>query len=557
MKKKHSLWTVGFLLIFACLLSSLALAQTQQLTIADLQACLDGRKAGYVDAATGRTVCELAQGTYTLDGNIIPGSSFPQPYINVWQSNYILRGASQTGTVITRGNAMLQFLIYVNPNVSNVAIESLTLNGNRFQFTQNWAGQQFDPGCFPSNDAYYDLHIHPAAGTNILISSVSLYNSPGTAVQLTSNAAAQYLDISTARSTGMHMFGNSSVSDSTVEMCGTAGITVHGSNQSLNNITLTENRHEQPDGVPGGQLNLEPGSSSATVANTTINGNDYMIYPGSISVNDALAGRTYSCPVIIADGVSFPMGVVGIEGYGSRHQLINVTVTRNSDCGVFVRGAQYWTLSGITATGNGNVYSGGVMFDSYLGQPNVGVVITSLTSTNNRNFGLSLANMLQGGGQGGCNGSISISGNPTNVWFGQNVDSVYQNTCTASPPKIGSIVDGVTYSNTITPTTTISIFGSGFSTGGNMVHLQRLGYTDVWLSENDGHYFWDYNGTQINTSLDGRAAAGTWTLTVRNASGSVSSPYTLTVQNSSASSGLSATPLSSTQSSGLSATRVH
>ncbi len=102
-------------------------------------------------------------------------------------------------------------------------------------------------------------------------------------------------------------------------------------------------------------------------------------------------------------------------------------------------------------------------------------------------------------------------------------------------PQINSIVDGITYSTTIAPTSVMTIFGSNLSAGGNMVHLQRSGYGDVWLYNGDGHYFWDGNGTQINASLDGRVAAGTWTVTVRNASGGSSSPYTLTIQNNAAS----------------------
>jgi hypothetical protein len=97
-------------------------------------------------------------------------------------------------------------------------------------------------------------------------------------------------------------------------------------------------------------------------------------------------------------------------------------------------------------------------------------------------------------------------------------------------PQISAIVDGVTYGSTITPTTTITIFGSGFSVGGNMVQLQRPGYGDVWLYNGDGHYFWDYNGTQINASLDSRVASGTWSVIVRNSSGAVSNSYSLTVQ---------------------------
>jgi hypothetical protein len=97
-------------------------------------------------------------------------------------------------------------------------------------------------------------------------------------------------------------------------------------------------------------------------------------------------------------------------------------------------------------------------------------------------------------------------------------------------PQIGAVVDGTNYSYTVYPTTTIAIFGSGFSVGSNRVQLQRPGYSDVWLYNGDGHYFWDYNGSQINASLDGRAASGTWTLKVYTSRGGVSAPYNLTIQ---------------------------
>ena len=101
-------------------------------------------------------------------------------------------------------------------------------------------------------------------------------------------------------------------------------------------------------------------------------------------------------------------------------------------------------------------------------------------------------------------------------------------------PQIAAVVDGTNYSYTVTPTTTITIFGSNFSIGGNIVHFQRAGYSDIWLYNGDGHYFWDYNGTQINASLDGRVASGTWNVIVRNASGWESAAYSLTIQNNAA-----------------------
>jgi hypothetical protein len=97
-------------------------------------------------------------------------------------------------------------------------------------------------------------------------------------------------------------------------------------------------------------------------------------------------------------------------------------------------------------------------------------------------------------------------------------------------PQIAAIVDGTNYSHTVTPTTTITIFGSNFSIGSNIVRFQRAGYSDIWLYNGDGHYFWDYNGTQINASLDGRVASGIWNVIVRNASGWESAPYSLTIQ---------------------------
>jgi hypothetical protein len=99
---------------------------------------------------------------------------------------------------------------------------------------------------------------------------------------------------------------------------------------------------------------------------------------------------------------------------------------------------------------------------------------------------------------------------------------------------LGPTVNAVTdqnYSYTINRYDTIVVWGNGFSlTGGNTIQLVRAGYSDVWMYEGDGHYFWDDSHTQINASLDGRAAAGQWTLYVRNYwSGTPSAAYSLTI----------------------------
>jgi hypothetical protein len=135
------------------------------------------------------------------------------------------------------------------------------------------------------------------------------------------------------------------------------------------------------------------------------------------------------------------------------------------------------------------------------------------------------------GWSGACSGTASCA---VTMSAAQTVTATFN--VAAAGPRISAVVDGITYSYTISPTTTIAIFGSGFSIGANMVQFQRAGYGDVWLYNGDGHYFWDGNGTQINASLDSRVASGTWNVTVRTSSGGVSSPYTLTIQGNTSSS---------------------
>jgi hypothetical protein len=99
---------------------------------------------------------------------------------------------------------------------------------------------------------------------------------------------------------------------------------------------------------------------------------------------------------------------------------------------------------------------------------------------------------------------------------------------------LGPIVQAVSdanYSSYITSNSTIIVWGRGFSKeGGNTLQFTRPGYADVWMYEGDGHYYWNGSVWQINASLDGRLAPGTWTLYVRNGySGTPSSPYIVTV----------------------------
>ena len=79
---------------------------------------------------------------------------------------------------------------------------------------------------------------------------------------------------------------------------------------------------------------------------------------------------------------------------------------------------------------------------------------------------------------------------------------------------------------------TIVVWGQGFSpSGGNSLSFQRSGFSDVVFSESTGTYFWDHSSIQINASLGGLLAPGTWNLTVRNGcSASPSNTLSVTIK---------------------------
>ena len=105
----------------------------------------------------------------------------------------------------------------------------------------------------------------------------------------------------------------------------------------------------------------------------------------------------------------------------------------------------------------------------------------------------------------------------------------YPVTLNATPSKtatvnvqvgLAPVVTGVLdqgYTTSIQPYDTVIVFGKGFSlTSTSTLRFIRSGYSDVWCYNGDGHYFWNQSHNQINASLDGRLALGTWQLEIRN-----------------------------------------
>jgi hypothetical protein len=99
------------------------------------------------------------------------------------------------------------------------------------------------------------------------------------------------------------------------------------------------------------------------------------------------------------------------------------------------------------------------------------------------------------------------------------------------PAPLVNAVTNQNYQSTIHTTDYLIVWGNGFSvTGGNTLQFTRAGYTDVWMYETDGHYFWDLSYGQINAELAARLAPGQWTLYVRNPyDGTPSTPFTVTI----------------------------
>jgi hypothetical protein len=90
--------------------------------------------------------------------------------------------------------------------------------------------------------------------------------------------------------------------------------------------------------------------------------------------------------------------------------------------------------------------------------------------------------------------------------------------CVLNATPVLTAVTDSSYGATVSGTSTILVWGQGFSqAGGNSLVFQRSGYQDVVFSETDGLYFWDFTPGQINASLGGLLASGTWTVVVHSA----------------------------------------
>jgi ribonuclease Z len=114
----------------------------------------------------------------------------------------------------------------------------------------------------------------------------------------------------------------------------------------------------------------------------------------------------------------------------------------------------------------------------------------------------------------GYNGPLEVGQDLTLIEIG---DSITVLRCPSiSNPSIAAITNA-NYQSTVSAGDTVSIWGSNFSVGGNLVFWSPAnGGATVTLSESDGLYFWDQSGGQLNAKLAPSITPGLWYVSVEN-----------------------------------------
>jgi ribonuclease Z len=114
----------------------------------------------------------------------------------------------------------------------------------------------------------------------------------------------------------------------------------------------------------------------------------------------------------------------------------------------------------------------------------------------------------------GYTGPLEVGKDLTLIEIGNSV-SVLR--CPSSSNPSISAITNEKYQSTISAGGTIVLWGSNFSIGGNLMFwTPASGGQTVTLSENDGLYFWDQSGGQINATLDSRITPGPWYVSVES-----------------------------------------
>lgn len=340
-----------------------------------IQQCLSDKLPGNV-SANGLTYCVLllASNSYQITTPLI--------FTN---SNHVLAGSggSSWTTTITRNLETLNSLVTVNPNVTNIGIQDITFDGNRFQYNFD----QLDYiGCpLYAGAAYGNIDIDFRTVSYAFISNVSILNSPGTGVAIYSGLVKDST-IFGARTTGITTGSNQILGDDDSQndgyvlvsnnifiLNGTAGLTMNGWGIVRGNQFI-QNRFEESDGVSGGQLTVWNTASKIDLDGNYLNANGEItplsgLTPTYNGLTGNLSGN--SCPVV------GNLGATGIEIDGHSTSLRGNSIINH--------------LAGTKGDGGAGIliHQGVGMYISSL-DPNTGI----LAAINNNPYGIHVINNI-------------------------------------------------------------------------------------------------------------------------------------------------------------------
>jgi hypothetical protein len=336
MKSHRSLLALGVLaLAFA--------SSARALTLAQFIDCIGPNTGNYgtYDSGTGITTCSLDTNASPY---ALPTSGAGSIGLEIQRSNLLVTGGSTNpgDTVLQRSLLSQEWMMYADAGVTDVTIEYLTFDGNRYGISG-----------LNCNVGFQDLELNNADGSHangvFTVQYVNFINGPDISLDMNgiveggvrastvsySNFGVMTDHSKANRATSIWLAGNySGAYYNNVYYAGTAAINLLGYAQVAYNNTLYSSRYEQGDS--GGALYIGDGTTYATVAANIIDGNNWQITTGQY-INGCYhaAGATLS----------------GIEGYGSGHRYFDNEVFNHTGDAVNLQGTS-GTWSGLLIAGN-------------------------------------------------------------------------------------------------------------------------------------------------------------------------------------------------------------
>ncbi len=396
-------------------------AAAQALTLSQFLNCISASGSG--------GTCQLAAGTYVVDGQTLPTITINRSGITVQgtvvsgvDDTTIQRGfttdqscfnSGQCYSTMATGVYAPTSLITLGSGVSNVTIQDFTVDGNRY----------YDNGtvinCENGDQWFHDVWV-PPSNSSVNVTNVNFINAPQDAVLLEGQNSA-VTSSSFGMGTGPNGYKTSTRSTAifvtqsnngawynTIYYSGSAGITLFGSTQYAYGNTLVENRFEQGS---GGQVFTNPSSSYASITANVVNGNYFSVAGGSLQNGCVVPGTQMVYPS-------------GIESYGSYQRFFDNEVANNTGTGIQLGGSSPmtdievsssnpWNSSDILRYIENNGYRGIWFLGPSEGWPysTSGVLLDDVAVRNNSDWGLYLDGVSGQSGYEGFTADSCISGN--------------------------------------------------------------------------------------------------------------------------------------------------